>query len=155
MKKIALILSLIMMFGLASVSVYAEDTVTTTGTVEQSTGNGKTGAEVTAVVTCMQTAIEIRDTAIIAAVDTYATAAKAALTARKTALKAAWALADRTERRTAIKAAWDTYRKAIKDARTAFKTSRKTAWDTYKSDAKACKPTKTQDMSNQSVDNSL
>jgi len=153
MKKIALVLSLIMMFGLASVGVYAEDTAGT-GNTEQS-GNGLTGAEAAAVVTCMQTAVETRDTAIISALDTYAATAKSALTARKDALKAAWAIADRKERRTAIKAAWDTYRKAIKEARSTFKASRKTAWDTFKAASKVCKPAKTQDMSNQSVDNSL
>jgi hypothetical protein len=156
MKKIALVLSIIMMFGLASVSVYAEDTVTTTGT-EQSAGNngGLTGAELTAVVTCMQTAVETRDTAILAAFDTYATTVKSALTARKDALKAAWAITDRKERRTAIMTAWKNYKTAIKDARVALKTAKKTAWDAFKAASKVCKPTKTQDNSNQSVDNSL
>lgn len=155
MKKIALVLSLIMMFGLASVSVYAEDTVITTGNTEQTTGSNLSGAEVSAVVACMQTAVETRDTAIVAAFDTYATAVKSALNTRKDALKIAWAITDRKERRTAIMTAWKNYKIAIKDAKSALKTSKKTAWDTFKTASKACKPAKTQDNSNQSVDNSL
>lgn len=155
MKKIALVLSLIMMFGLASVSVYAEDTVPPTGNTEQQTGKGLTDAESAAVVTCMQTAVETRDTAIIAAFDTYTTTVKAALTARKDALKAAWAVTNKKDRRTAIMTAWSTYKKALQDARAALKASKKTAWDAFKAASKVCKPTKTQDMTNQSADNNL
>lgn len=141
-----------MMFGLASVNVYAEDTTGTTGgTPELLT----TGAETTAVITCMQTAVETRDTAIIAAFDTYSAAVKSTLTARKTALKAAWAIADRKERRTAIMTAWKDYKTAIKDAKSALKTAKKTAWDAFKAASKVCKPAKTQDMTNQSADNNL
>jgi len=138
-----------MMLGL-SASVFANDegvtSLSQTSTI---------GAEASAVVTCMQTAVETRDVAISKSVDTYATAAKTAISARTTALKTAWALTDRKERRTAIKTAWMAYKQAIKDARTAFRTAKKTAWDTFKTDSKACKPAKTQDMTNQSVDNNL
>ena len=53
--------------------------------------------------TKMQTAIDTRDTSILLAWDTYSDVVKGALEARKTALKAAWTLTDKTTRRTAIK----------------------------------------------------
>jgi hypothetical protein len=152
MKKIALILSLVMLFGFASVNVFADDTAGVTGAT---TGNTVAGAESATVVTCMQNAVEKRDTSIGTALDTYTTAAKAALSARTTALKAAWAITVKKDRKTALTTAWTTYKKAIQDARSAFKTGKKTAWDTFKTDSKACKPTKTQDNTNQSADNNL
>lgn len=92
-------------------------------------------------VACVQGAIEKRDTAIIGGVDAFGAAIKSALTTRKDALKAAWAVEKAKDRRTARKAAWAAYDKAAKDAHSALKTVRNGAWSTYKTDLKACKAT--------------
>ena len=151
MKRIALMLSLVIMFGFATVNTYAQDAAGTTGAAN----NAITGSESTAVVTCMQNAVGTRDLAIITALDTYSTAVKAAITARTTNLKTAWAITAKKDRRTALLGAWSTYKKAVQDARSAFKTARQTAWSTFATSAKACKPTKTQDFTNQAVDGNL
>lgn len=89
-------------------------------------------------IACVRNAIEKRDTAVIAAVDAYATAVKSALSTRKDAEKAAWNLTDRTARRTALKAAQMTYRNSVRAARKAFRDARNSAWKQFRTDRKAC-----------------
>ena len=105
-------------------------------------GVGNTTSTVLAatVMSCMQTAIDTRDTAIIAGLDTYYSAAKTALQTRQAALKAAWAQADQKTRREATKAAWDTYTKSVKTARMTMKTAHKAAWTKFEADRKVCSP---------------
>ena len=88
--------------------------------------------------TCMQNAVNKRDTAIVSAVDKYSTSVKSALTTRRDALKAAWALTDAKESKKARNAAWDMYRKSIKTARRLFSQDKAAAWKQFKIDAKAC-----------------
>lgn len=102
----------------------------------------------------MQVAVDTRDTAVLLAWDKYATDVKSALEARKTALKAAWALTDKTTRKTAIKGAWTSYRNAIKLARETFKKAKNSAWTQWKLDSKAAKGN-AEDNTSISVDNSL
>ncbi len=87
---------------------------------------------------CAQTAVEARDTAIIAAFDTYSTSMKTALEARKVAVKDAWGKTTPSERSLARKTANQTYNTASKAAHKALNTARKNAWDTHKSDMKKC-----------------
>ena len=139
MKKsiIAGVLMSSVLFGGVSVA-FAETTGTTTnGGVPVVTATNTPKA--TFDVTCVQNAIEKRDTAISASVDVFATSVKSALTTRKDALKGAWAITKAQDRRTARKAAWAAYNKSAKDAHTALKTTRNSAWSTYKTDLKACK----------------
>jgi len=89
--------------------------------------------------TCIQNAVEKRDTAIIAAWDKFSLAAKTALETRKTALKEAWAKGSAKERRVAVKAAWTAYSKAIRDARNIFKKEKKDAWTQFHKDRVFCK----------------
>lgn len=88
---------------------------------------------------CMQSAVEKRDNAIIDAWDDLHDDMTAALTERRDDLKSAWGLSDKKERRAAIKAAWKAFKAARKDAHKAFGAARKDAWKTFKTDAKACK----------------
>jgi len=88
--------------------------------------------------TCIKTAIEVRDTAIIAVVEKFDTAIVNALNTRKTALKAAWDKTDKGERRAAIKEVLTTYRKAAQDARQTLRTEKRAAWKKYYTDRKAC-----------------
>ena len=96
---------------------------------------------VTVDVTCMQNAVEKRDTAIMAGVDAYSAAVKTALMTRKDALKAAWALTDKTQRNAALKTAWTAFEGTWKKASAAMKTARNGAWTAFKTDSKACKQT--------------
>ncbi len=87
---------------------------------------------------CMQTAIEKRDTAIIAAHDAHSAATKSALTARKDAVKAAWALPTAKEVAQARKAANDTFSSSVKGAHSALRTARNAAWEAFNTDKVAC-----------------
>ncbi|MBI3331731.1 hypothetical protein HYZ99_02110 [Candidatus Peregrinibacteria bacterium] len=87
---------------------------------------------------CMQTAIDKRDTAVIAAVTAQNTSWIRSLEVRKEALKTAWGLTDASARKTALKNAWSTYRASRKETRAKFRNDRKAAWKQFKTDAKAC-----------------
>lgn len=85
---------------------------------------------------CIQTAVGVREDEIMAAHDGYATDHKAGLTARKTALNTAWGLTDQTARKAAIKSAWKSWKEALSDARSDLKTDKKAAWTKFKKTAK-------------------
>lgn len=87
---------------------------------------------------CIKPAVEKRETAIGAAFGAYTTSATTALTARKTALLAAWDLTDATARQTAIRTAWKTYRDATQTARKTLRAARVSAWTQFATDVKAC-----------------
>lgn len=89
-------------------------------------------------VSCIQNAVEKRDSAIIAAHNTFNTSITNALTARKDALKTAWAKGTRQERTSARKAAYDTFRTAQKNAHESLRSVRKSSWNTFDTDMKAC-----------------
>lgn len=105
--------------------------------------------------TCMQNAVDKRDSALIAAVDKYAAAAKTALETRKSALKESWAKPTAKERASAIRAAWAAYRKAIAAAKKTFRKEKKNVWAQFYKDRKACKQAGNPDTTNESVDNDL
>lgn len=87
---------------------------------------------------CMQSAVEKRDDALIAAVDKYANAVKPALATRRDALKDAWTKTDRAERRQALRAAWKAYKEALSKVRRELRTSRLGAWKEYVKGRKEC-----------------
>ncbi len=99
----------------------------------------KREATITVNVACMQSAVEKRDTAISDGIDAYAAAVKTALSTRKDALKAAWALTDKTQRNAALKVAWSAFNGTWKKASMAMKGAKNTAWKTFNADAKDCK----------------
>lgn len=88
--------------------------------------------------TCMQGAVEKRETSIISTVDGFSASMSKIHSARKTALVDAWKIEDKTTRNEARKTAWTTYRTDAKSAHTAMKTSRQTAWNTFKTDRILC-----------------
>ena len=87
---------------------------------------------------CMQSAVDKRDNALVSAVDKYFTSVKAALAARRDALKAAWALTDAKASRKARNDAWDLYRKSVKTARRLLAQDKSAAWKQFKTDSKTC-----------------
>ena len=87
---------------------------------------------------CAGTAVEKRENALIAGLDTFNASMKTALTARATALKDAWSKTTQDERKTSRKTGRSSFETASKDARTALKSARKSAWTTFQTDIKAC-----------------
>lgn len=90
------------------------------------------------VISCMQDAVEKRDTSIISSVSTYSTAVTSALTVRKDAIKASWSLSTKEERDSARKAAWENYKTSAVQAKQDLKTGKSKAWDQFRIDRKAC-----------------
>lgn len=93
-------------------------------------------------VTCIQNAVEKRDSTMITAHSTFNTAIVNALTVRKDALKAAWAKPTRQERTAARKAAYDAFKVSQRNAHDTLRSTRKTAWNTFDTEMKACGVTK-------------
>lgn len=96
-------------------------------------------------VSCIQAAVEKRDTSLIAAFDAYANAAKTALSARTSALKTAWAISAAKDRRAAIKQGWKKYSDSLTAARRTFSAAKKTAWQQFNAERKACGPAASKD----------
>jgi hypothetical protein len=119
------------------VSRASEDGSTDTTTTASSTKKVKK-AKVDA--TCMQTAVDARESALSTAWDTYTASVKADLSTRKTALHDAWGLTDLKAQKKAITSAWKAWKKSAQDAHKELKADRKTAWDAFKSTTKtSCK----------------
>lgn len=115
---------------------------TTTTTSDDNRGKGedenKKRQNVTFDPICPQNAIEKRDTAVIAALDTYHASMKTALTTRKDAVKAAWSKTTVKERNESRRAANEAFKTASRGAHNTLKTARTTSWNTYKTEMKAC-----------------
>lgn len=87
---------------------------------------------------CMQNAVVTREDAIIAAFDTYHANVKTALTTRRDALKAAWAISDRDDRKEAIRKAWSDFKGTWKKERKALNEAKKATWKKFNETSKTC-----------------
>lgn len=92
-----------------------------------------------AVVHCIQTALDTRETSIISATTTYQSNSLTALITRKTALLAAYDKSTKSEVKTAITAAWKNYKTSMVDSKATLYTAKKNTWVTYKTAVKTCK----------------
>lgn len=143
-KKIFFIASIMIGFG-CGLTVFAEES----GRLSQNNLSP-------AILSCMQTAVEKRDTAIITGLDTYYAKVKTALETRRTFLKTAWGIADRQSRRAALKAAWNAFKGTWKVAAKDLRAIKKSAWEVYRTDKKICGLQKnTDEPGSQSVDAQL
>ncbi len=98
-----------------------------------------TTAKKTIDVACAQNAVEVRDTAIISALSVFSSSMTTALTVRKDALKASYALVTKQERSTAHKAAWSVYRASASKTHETLRLARKAAWSSFDTTKKTCK----------------
>jgi hypothetical protein len=97
-------------------------------------------ASTTVDISCMASAIEIRETALTAAWTNLSESVSEALGARTTALVAAWNISSVSDRTAALKTAWKEWKDDKKAAHTEFRNDRKAAWETFKKTAKdSCK----------------
>ena len=86
----------------------------------------------------MGAAVDKREAAVLTALDTNYTMVKTALTTRRAALAAAWAMTDKTARREALKAAWAAFRGTWKNGNHQLNADRKAAWKQFKLERKTC-----------------
>lgn len=132
-KQITIGLILVSLF--AGMTAFAE---TNTETTTKKPEKNKTERVVN--LTCMQTAVDTRETAIMKNQDDFAAAIKTAMTARKTALHDAWGLSDKSARKEAIRKAWKTWKDAVKKAKADREKANKATWETFRTTAKtSCK----------------
>ena len=89
-------------------------------------------------IVCAQTAVEKRDVAIIAGHNNFNTAITTALTARKDAVKSAFALKEKNAVKEARKTYNNTFSTSIKKAHTDMRTVRVNAWNAFKNEMKIC-----------------
>jgi len=89
-------------------------------------------------VTCIQNAIEKRDSAIITTHTVFSTSITSALTTRKDALKLSWAKPTREERSSSRKATYDAFKTAQKSTHETLRNVRKSSWSTFDTEMKAC-----------------
>ncbi|HBB03586.1 TPA: hypothetical protein DCZ39_01610 [Patescibacteria group bacterium] len=92
-----------------------------------------------AVVTCIKTALETKETALISAFTIYQNGALDALNTRKTTLLAAWDKTSKKEIKTTISTVWKTYKTSLTSLKSALSTATKNAWSTYQTEVKTCK----------------
>lgn len=118
----------------------SEQTLTSTATSTATSTKDRKKAKLNQ--TCMQTAVDTREAAILKAFKDSNTRTVDALTIRGTALHDAWGLTDQKARNTAIKNAWSTWKSAKKADNKSLSNDRKSAWTAYKTTAKnSCKIT--------------
>ncbi len=118
----------------------SEQTLTSTATSTATSTKDRKKAKLNQ--TCMQTAVDTREAAILKAFKDSNTRTVDALTVRGTALHDAWGLTDQKARNKAIKSAWSTWKAAKKADNKSLANDRKSAWTTFKTTAKnTCKIT--------------
>lgn len=116
----------LMIASMLATGVASAQSTTTASTTATSTTNTKG--------ICVATAVNKRDTAMIVAHDAFSAAVKAALTARKDSLVAAWTNGTKETRA----AAWTKFKTDMKNAHNKMRTDRKAAWSTFETEAKNC-----------------
>ncbi len=130
-----------LMFGFAvALPAYAhgDSTATSTPKAAMKLKKGKKSVDAT----CMQSAVDTRESALISAFSGFHDDIEEGLNARKTALNSAWGLSAGNERGKALRDAWKAWKTAHKDAFKTFRDARKSAWDTFKGTVKStCKET--------------
>ena len=105
------------------------------GTAEVEIKNKKTTN-----LSCIQTAVTVRETALLTAFGAFHDDVEEGLEARKTALISAWGLTSGAERTKALRTAWKEWKTDQTNANKSFRTARKSAWDTFKTTVKStCK----------------
>lgn len=92
-----------------------------------------------AVITCIKSAVEKRETTLFSTLTTYQNDSLTVLTARKTALLDSWNKSTKLEIKSAVSSAWKAYKSSMLTLKSTLNASRNTAWTTYKADIKSCK----------------
>ncbi len=133
-----LIISLAIFLFAGSLPVSANSDAATTAAVTTK----KVKKEKNVDLSCMQTAVTVREEALVTALSSFHDDLESSLNTRKSALIAAWGITEKTTRSAAIKNAWADWKTDKKDATKDLGTARKAAWDTFKSTVKtSCKET--------------
>ena len=92
--------------------------------------------------TCMATAIDTREDAVMDAWEDFSSTTITALGVRRTALHTAWGMTEMKARTAAVVKAWKTWKTSSMNAHKELRSDRKAAWDAFKKTAKdTCRTT--------------
>lgn len=89
-------------------------------------------------VTCIQSALDKRENAIISSQDVFNTSIKNALSARLSALKASYTEVTKQSRKQKREDAYKQFRSSAQTAHNTLRSSKNAAWNTFSTDMKAC-----------------
>ncbi len=154
MKKISLFISIFIFTSFLTGPVYAETSFKDKWQDIQWLSFKKATTTQSVNLSCVQTAVGVREKAILDSYEVISSGIKNALSIRQTELLAAWGISNDKERRTARKVAWDKFNKQVKDLRKNYKNSVNAVWKKYNADTKSCS-VNTQGVESSSSDLSL
>lgn len=90
--------------------------------------------------TCMQTAVDVRETALMSALEAFQSQMISAMEKRKTAFSSVWTGTEISSNRSRYSATWSTWKKEHKVARDTLRRDREAAWKTFRTTAtESCK----------------
>lgn len=89
-------------------------------------------------ISCMQNAVEKRDTSISVGFSEFSQKIIKSLEVRKESIKSSWALESMDDRDNARKLAWEEYKKIVTEAKQDLKNNRNKSWDLFKIEKKSC-----------------
>lgn len=154
MKKITLFISALILTSFLTMPVYAETNLKDKWQDMQWLSFKKATTTQSVNLSCVQTAVGVREKAILESYETMSSGIKSALSTRQTELLAAWGISNDKERRTARKTAWDKFNKQVKELRKTYKNSVNSIWKKFNADTKSCS-VNTQGVESSSSDLSL
>jgi hypothetical protein len=106
-------------------------------------------------VTCIQSAINERDTSLANMAGGWSSSIKEALVARRDAEKASWDISDQKERRIVQRKTWSDYGKVLRAANKAKIKERTQAWKKFDNDRQQCEIYSPEMVTGSSVDKSI
>ncbi len=131
-KKLILTVSALAMASMFALSAFADDG--NHATTSPNPRHTPTPVDIT----CVQTAVNTRETTLDTGFDTLTASIKSAYTARKAALNTAWGMSDAKARRASIRIAFSDFRTNTRKARQAWTTTRIAAWNQFSTARRAC-----------------
>ncbi len=127
-KKILTLALVISLFSISSVAFAQSNTTPHTP-----------AADKTVILTCVASAVTVRESGIQSAFTTFPESMMSALKLRASDLASAWTMTDKAARETAIKTAHTSFKTSSLSAKKAYNTSKQTAWQQFSKARKACK----------------
>jgi len=106
---------------------------------ERATASTTVAVPSAAMIACVGTAVNTRESSLIAGQETLSASINSAYEARAGALKTAYAQTSAEGVRSSVKSAWQKFQSSTKSAQTAWRSTSKRAWDAYNSAVKSCK----------------
>ena len=140
MKKYRVLLLVVGILVVSSATAFAAEAATTRTKTKKANP------------TCVATAIDKREAALVKGYETSRNSIIAAFKVRATALKDSWKQPEAKNRQGGVKRAWETFRESRKAARGAWAEAHKAAWAEFYTEVRACGVTSNADLGGSPVE---